>query len=95
MPGEGNRRSAEMSPFSGFGSCKPTDERCTRIPVASFTTLKSESEPNFPLCVSQFLNLSLRLLATEVTGVVSWGEGSSNRVTKEEEGSWCVLIRPF
>lgn len=51
-PGDGNRRSAEMSPFSAYGSFNQTDERCTRILVASFIPLKSVSEPNFPVFAS-------------------------------------------
>lgn len=51
-PGDGNRRSAEMSPFSAYGSFNQTDERCTRILVASFVPLKSVSEPNFPVFAS-------------------------------------------
>lgn len=51
-PGDGNRRSAEMSPFSAYGSFNQTDERYTRILVASFI---------LNLClslISPFLHLS-------------------------------------
>lgn len=85
----------ETEDVSAFGSWNQTDERCARIPLASFTTLKSESEPHFPFAS---LYSYIWVCVCWLPKSLEWFRGRKDRQIlwpKEREGSWCVLIRPF